>query len=848
MTIQIYLDLQKSKFKMSEKLVKRKSPVGGPPRRVKKPKNDEQALTVFEKIKDFAGAILANPPVPTTQEILTTETKTKKRRVDPPRPATDIDVSDVLQNACRKFLIIVLRNAFLQWFAATVVPYETYKDLRTPYKKKEQDLIDKYVQKIKEDRENEVEIQELKQQLAEYKKQHGHVNVTAAKNQKLRGKIDHVRNRHRHIVKNPIFFDWLLDEGKLIMAFKPGTTEKDEKKHQEQIEKVRAKQEKEKEAFGKKKYRVDTLQDRFPKIKDELAALNEECLKEFHAYLEECKIASKNNRHPIYGIPAPLKKNIHGDALVVYYNTYSENLDERGKRVTLDFAKEHWIQRDGGIYTLKKNGEKASISYGSTRELTYKLKIKDGIARLWPAASPPISLLVLFSYFPHLDWKPFCRAAGRPIKGKVAAEVDHVKQVHEKCHFAYLEAVPGPENMYRNKFSATHSTRRKKQAETKGKPFHIFHDGKPIPIFTASTSEKGAAFLKNEFPETYVIKEHTLSKKIRSALEPKSRDYKQLTNYFSKQKITLAYTKEHSDSQLGKDDETWSYNPLKKEKHPKGALTWKQPNDPRLKGCKLLAISDKGRIMLSDGQIGCGTLLLAKRKQKILILDDERAKRKTAPTKIHSYYLSKAISEFVWPAFEEEERGKRMVLHRNGDQYLRTNEDGKTINVYNNHLESLYLGDAAQNAKDRVDDEIAWDRQFPEREARLYDPSGRCIPGTFYSVIEIRQKHKDIFRKNIYKVWEGEIYHFNGGYTIEFVIPRPGRPPCVRVGKKMIDKKTKKLCVIKKLKPGSVVEIEFCDNKQIESRRNSVTNPAFEDITGDEGPTDDEIIAAMEAT
>ena len=121
----------------------------------------------------------------------------------------------------------------------------------------------------------------------------------------------------------------MLDEGKLIMAFKPHrrSAEKDEKKRQKQIDEVRAKQEKEKEAFEKREYRVDTLENIFPEFKDELAALNEECLKEFHAYLEECKIAFKNNRHPIYGIPAPLKKNIHGDALLVYFNTHSKNLD-----------------------------------------------------------------------------------------------------------------------------------------------------------------------------------------------------------------------------------------------------------------------------------------------------------------------------------------------------------------------------------------------------------------------------------------------------------------------------------------------------------------------------------------
>ena len=175
----------------------------------------------------------------------------------------------------------------IKTIAATVVPYETYKDLRTPYKTKEQDLINKYVQKIKDDRENEVEVQELKQQLAEYKEQHGNVNVTPAKKEKIMAsKISDIRVKHNYIVRNPKFFDWLLDEGKLIMAFKPGTTKKDEKKHQKQIEKVRAKQEKEIKAFEKREYSNQSLGLLFPEFKDELAALKEEFSKEFHAYLE----------------------------------------------------------------------------------------------------------------------------------------------------------------------------------------------------------------------------------------------------------------------------------------------------------------------------------------------------------------------------------------------------------------------------------------------------------------------------------------------------------------------------------------------------------------------------------
>tara|TARA_Y100000741_G_scaffold318105_1_gene265158 strand:- start:51 stop:3008 length:2958 start_codon:yes stop_codon:yes gene_type:complete len=982
---------------MSEKFIKRKSPVGGPPRRVKKPKNDEQAPTVFEKMKDSA--------VPTTQEILTTETKkkTKKRRIDPPRPATDIDVSDVLRNACRKLLIIVLRNAFLQWFAATVVPYETCKDLRTPYKKK-QDLINNYVQKIKDDRENEVEVQKLKQQLAEYKNQHGTVNVMCSKDNRLGNKISDIRNKHKHtyIVKYPKFFDWLLDEG-LIMAFRKdifrGSPEKDEKNHQKQIDEVRVKQEKEKEAFEKKKYRVDALEDRFPKfkeelaalnkecskdidvsdvlrnawrkwliitiattvvpyetykdfqtpyktkerdlinkyvqeikddrenevevqklkdqiieykkqhgtvnvmcskdnrlgnkisdirnrhdhvvkypkffqwlldeglimafavaqgtrfsstekdekkhqekidevrakqekekeafekrkyrvvdlkgrfpkIKDELAALNKECLEEYHAHIEECKIASKNNRHPIYGIPAPLKRNIHGDSYVVVF-------DKRGKRVTLDFKKEHWIQPDGGIYQLKENGEKERLRYSENFVYRYKTQ----------QTNVKTSLVLLFSNFPHLDWKPFCRTAN--------AEIDHVKQVHEKCHFAYLEAVPSSENVYRKKFSAIHSTQRQKQANTRGKPFHIFHDGKLI--FTASTLEKGTAFFKKTFPKEFqTVSEITLTISISEALKGKPR------KRFSEQKFTFAYTQEYLDSQNDLLGEVWSYNPEKTDEHPKNALTWKQPNDPRLKGCKLLAISSKGRIMLCDGEKKYGNLGRIGHEEMVpVILDDQLLAR---PRKIHSYYDGKGIHILVWPAFKEKKIGDRMVLHRNGDQYLRTNEDGKTINVYTNELESLYLGDAAQNNKDKSDDDIAWARRFPENEAKLYDPSGRLL-GTVYSPTEIHRKF-GIKDANFPKLWRGTRLNCQQ-YTIELKIPRRDQPLCVRVGKIMIDKKTKKRCVIKKLKPRGGVEIEFCgDNKIIQLRRNSVTNPAFEAITGDEGPTDDEIIASMQA-
>ena len=62
-----------------------------------------------------------------------------------------------------------------------------------------------------------------------------------------------------------IFKNLLIYGGSRVAANRrgvlgPGTTEKDEKKHQEQIYEVRAKQEKEKEDFEKRKYESKTLE------------------------------------------------------------------------------------------------------------------------------------------------------------------------------------------------------------------------------------------------------------------------------------------------------------------------------------------------------------------------------------------------------------------------------------------------------------------------------------------------------------------------------------------------------------------------------------------------------------
>ena len=192
---------------------------------------------------------------------------------------------------------------------------------------------------------------------------------------------------------------------------------------------------------------------------------------------------------------------------------------------------------------------------------------------------------------------------------------------------------------------------------------------------------------------------------------------------------------------------------------------------------------------------------------------------------------SHKIHQLVWSAFEEDEIGDRMILHKNGDEYLRTNEDGKTINVYTNEIESLYLGDAQQNSRDKVADDIAWCKRIPSEEYRIYDEIGH-FDGNYHSVQEFVESRPENNQSWVHlnDVLKGNRISCHG-FTIEHVIKRPNMPLHVRVGKTMLDIKTNTRCVIKELRNRGCVDIEFCNTQLHASRKHSKTNPTFKEIT-----------------
>ena len=136
-------------------------------------------------------------------------------------------------------------------------------------------------------------------------------------------------------------------------------------------------------------------------------------------------------------------------------------------------------------------------------------------------------------------------------KGNNNAEVDHVLQIHAKCHYAYLECVPHSENAYRTKFSSTNAARIKKKGITQGKPFDIYKDNDKV--YTAATSQEGSVYI---IEHLYKFPDHTdLASSIRGALNKNSAKHKCCVKLFAKHGITLKYTKEFLESQEDLPDE-----------------------------------------------------------------------------------------------------------------------------------------------------------------------------------------------------------------------------------------------------------------------------------------------------
>ncbi len=687
---------------------------------------------------------------------------------------------------------------------ATIIPGEYYRKFREKFMLEKNKLIDKFIiPKI----ENEYETKELKSAFQRYFDKHGNTNVNNLKKpyidtdtgMNLSDAANNIRNRGDYIKKNPKFFEWLIEKGFKLYNFKDEENEKRIK----DIRSIHSKNSWKKDYYKEVYSRLYYISEDF-EIAVKRLILNQQI--EFDNYIDQCNACVDINTHPIYGPEKPERLNKFGDANLVYFSTELGN--NNGKKMVLKYEK--FIQRDGGIYTILKNGEKSNISYGSKRQQHVALQIEGCDERIYRN----IHLLRLMSYFPHLNWEPFCKCNIK-IQGKGTMEIDHITQNHSNCHYVFLEVVPNYENSYRSsKFSKNNKERRKQAGITTGKSMNIIQYGTVVKQVENAT--EASEYLKNIL--NIDIDPRSIRFIANNELDsrPCLRELKDNGNF------EIKYTDEYQTSQEDLAGERWRFNP--NYEHDSQVLLWEQPEHKILKKSKLIAISNKGRVWTQNyGK----KYTEPKNKDKIVIIEDVIREKGTRPEKLHSYAGSDDGAVLVHLAWSREKISKdehRWVLHKNGDEYLRKNKHGQIINVYNNDIKSLYIGSPEENSRDQIIDDIEWHKKFPEREVWIFNPKGVNI-GKFHSIIEFAHSinEKAESWSHLYPVLKGERRHCKG-YTIKHVISRPNMPIHLYVGKKVIDNKTNKECIIKEFTKTCTIVIELCDSNKIDRRWAPIKN------------------------
>lgn len=726
---------------------------------------------------------------------------------------------------------------------ATIVPGEYYKNFSEKFMLEKNKLIDKFIIPAIE---NEYETKKLKSAFQRYFDKHRNANVTNLKDPyidtdtglNLSEIANNIRNRWDHIKKNPKFFEWLIEKGFKLHNFKG----KENEKRIKDIRSIHSKINIDKKKYYEERY--DKFYHISDEYKDDIETLISNQQKEFDNYIDECSACVDIKTHPIYGPEKPERLNKFGDANLVYFSTELGN--NNGKKMIFQYEK--FIQRDGGIYTILKNGEKSKISYGSKKQQLVALQIQ--IKGCDKTIQRNIHLLRMMSYYPHLNWEPFCKCNIKS-QGKGTMEIDHITQNHSNCHYVFLEVVPNYENAYRSsRFSKNNKERRKQAGITTGKSMNIIQHGTVVK--QVENAREASEYLKSNLEIDISSIDIPLIANDKLDSRPGLRKLKDNGNF------DIKYTDEYQKSQEDLAGEIWRFNPKyehdpqvllwiqrfnnnntklyktmilqewfhcgMKRKFSCKILTWKQHKHKILIKSKLIAISNKGRVWTKNyGK----KYTEPKSNDEIVIIEEVIREKGKRPKKLHSYAGSDDGAVLVHLAWSHKKISKdeyRWVLHKNGDEYLRNNKHGQIINVYNNEFESLYIGSPEENSRDQIIDEIEWYKKFPEEEFLIFDPIGVNI-GKFHSVMEFAHSINEQAASwsHLYAVLNGERRHCKG-YTIKHVISRPNMPIHLYVGKKVIDIKTKKKCIIQKFTNNSTIVIELCDSNEITRRWAPIKN------------------------
>ena len=371
--------------------------------------------------------------------------------------------------------------------------------------------------------------------------------------------------------------------------------------------------------------------------------------------------------------------------------------DRDGNRIPLKHT--YFITAFGDIYRKNANGEK--MLFRENKAKRFELQLEKGERKLYRP-----HILQLWSYYPNFDWVEFCQN----LKLGGTSTVDHILQVHERCHYKFLEAVPTSENARRNNVSTNAEAQTEKRSKTKGKPFHIFIDGMKVEREFSSVSV-GAAYLESQ----YGMKVH--SGGISHCLDPNyTKTHIQNENTKNK-KLTFDYTEKYKKTLVDLEGEIWKTNGewAQQEEIIK---RFKNMND---RSSPPRAISNRGRVMTGTGRKTHGT---------------------TCDIKYH-IYNGVPIHILVWLAFKSEELGEKCICHGDVHDSNETDVDGRVIR-YSNFLETLSLGSQKENMDDMSEHLQRLAEADPKKRFEVRDSNGDFVIESWY-VPDCVKKLNDTF-------------------------------------------------------------------------------------------------------
>ena len=341
---------------------------------------------------------------------------------------------------------------------------------------------------------------------------------------------------------------------------------------------------------------------------------------------------------------------------------------------------EYYITPEGDKYRLNKKNEKILSKNNQEKRVQYGLTLENGEHK-----SRMVHHLQLWSYYPHLDWKPFCENLSKN-GGINVSTIDHLLQDknNKKCHYKYLEAVPHSENAKRNNI---YDDKEKilKQSKTKGKSFTMTIDGKKVDKDFYSAGD-AIRYLKLEYDI------NILNGSVSGCLLGT-----QTAAYNGRLKFN--YTEKYKESQCDLPDEVWKTleECIQKEEIKNKYKERKGRKPPK-------AISNKGRIKSFNGKITNGSQIT---------------------NGSHSSY-GVDISILVWLAFSETKIEDKLICH-NDQHFSNTfDENGKVIR-YSNWFETLRLGSHQENMKDMSMEYERKAKHNPNNEFIVRDQEGNEV-------------------------------------------------------------------------------------------------------------------------